>query len=198
MLHFHRTDIEGAKKLLLEYLEAGDYSRPFILAGRCYIGKSAMIRQVRSESNIGFDTFVLDPEDNTLESAKMFISGTCPRVLEVACGQESLLRNVVKAGCHVAFITTQLVTLAPFEDKLRVDTKAVTDYDGDNWEELAERIYGCADLILFLYLLKEEAAPAATALLDALKAQAQKNPMFASNIEAEIKDIREVFAEELV
>lgn len=88
--------------------------------------------------------------------------------------------------------------LDPLKDKLRVDTKAIADYDGDNWEELAKLIYDCADLILYIFLFKEEVCSAANALFDAMNAQKVKNPAFASDIEAEIKDISEAFAEELV
>lgn len=177
MLHFHRTEIEGAKELLLEYLEAGDYSRPFILFGRCYIGKSAMIEQVKAESNISFDSFAMGPDDDIEmdDFVAPHIAETSPRVLEVSGGAESHLRNVVKNGCHVVYVNDKVyplhIFLDPLKDKLRVDTKAIADYDGDNWEELAKLIYDCADLILYIFLFKEEACPAANALFDAMNAQ---------------------------
>lgn len=99
-----KTNFEGAKALLLEYLENKDYSKPFILAGWSGVGKTPAINQVKDDTCMDFEvvTYNLDVDkrkEEILDQAQL--NSDVPRVFEITINTGAELRTLLQYGFNV-------------------------------------------------------------------------------------------------
>lgn len=202
----HKTNFDGAKKLLLEYIKGEDYSKSFILAGWDGVGKTTLIEQVKAECDVtvhSTDEFSTPYEQDFYEP-KYFVKShelaSTPCVDEVIIGTGYDLRRLIDDNHEVVILYPDdpshpsYSAIRTLESTRRDYLRNLTEYKGDSWEEFAELIQDTADSILYLYLLKDEAKWATSEMLNALKEQQKKMPKFAQQIEVEIKEVSEAFS----
>lgn len=99
-----KTNFAKAKENLLKYLEAGDYSKPFILAGWTGIGKTALINQVKNETDMDFEVFAYNSDVDKKEKDilnHVQSHAEVARVFEITITTGHELRYILQAGFDV-------------------------------------------------------------------------------------------------